>query len=203
MTSITRTGPIEGVRERRRTDSRMATVDAAFALFARHGYDAVTVADICDAAGIGRRTFFRYFASKDDVLSEPSRDMAAVVTAAIASAPQDAADAAVLRSALAEIADYVLEHRERLKLLPSLSSGEEGIRRAPYIRLTDSERAVARQLAARSGAADEPLSWQVRLLVGRAVAGFRVWMDDVVVQGHPDPHAHLAEIFDSDPFFSN
>jgi AcrR family transcriptional regulator len=29
------------------------------------------VADICEAAGIGRRTFFRYFATKDDVLAEP------------------------------------------------------------------------------------------------------------------------------------
>ncbi len=44
--------------------------------------DGLTVADICAAAGIGRRTFFRYFATKDDVLSEPAREMAARVAAA-------------------------------------------------------------------------------------------------------------------------
>jgi AcrR family transcriptional regulator len=42
--------------------------DAALELFARHGYDATTVDDIARAAGISRRTFFRYFPAKHDVL---------------------------------------------------------------------------------------------------------------------------------------
>ena len=66
-------GTITDLRERNRVDNRAATVDAAFALFAERGYCHVTVADICEAAGIGRRTFFRYFATKDDVLTEPAR----------------------------------------------------------------------------------------------------------------------------------
>jgi hypothetical protein len=68
-------GTITGLRERNRVDNRAATVDAAFVLFAERGYCHVTVADICEAAGIGRRTFFRYFAIKDDVLTEPAREM--------------------------------------------------------------------------------------------------------------------------------
>ena len=56
-------------------------------MFAERGYCHVTVADICDAAGIGRRTFFRYFATKDDVLTEPAREMTARVAAAITAAP--------------------------------------------------------------------------------------------------------------------
>lgn len=36
-------------------------------LFIRNGFEATTVDDIADAAGIGRRTFFRYFASKNDL----------------------------------------------------------------------------------------------------------------------------------------
>src|SRR6478609_9627585 len=37
-------------------------------LFIEHGFDNVTVDDIAVAAGIGRRTFFRYFPSKNDVV---------------------------------------------------------------------------------------------------------------------------------------
>ena len=40
----------------------------ALALFRRDGFDATTVDGIAEAAGIGRRTFFRYFASKNDVV---------------------------------------------------------------------------------------------------------------------------------------
>ncbi|MEM1334882.1 MAG: helix-turn-helix domain-containing protein, partial [Actinomycetota bacterium] len=41
---------------------------AALALFDEHGYDAVTTADIAEAAGVSQRTFFRHFAAKHDAL---------------------------------------------------------------------------------------------------------------------------------------
>jgi len=40
---------------------------AAFALFTERGFDETTVDDIAEAAGIGRRTLFRYFPSKYDI----------------------------------------------------------------------------------------------------------------------------------------
>ena len=47
--------------------SREELEHAAFDLFGRQGFDRTTVDDIAAAAGIARRTFFRYFRSKNDV----------------------------------------------------------------------------------------------------------------------------------------
>ncbi|GAA2747222.1 MULTISPECIES: TetR family transcriptional regulator [Kitasatospora] len=47
---------------------RDSLVAAAFRLFLEHGYEQTTVDDIVKAAGVGRRSFFRYFPSKEDVV---------------------------------------------------------------------------------------------------------------------------------------
>ncbi|MBW0101696.1 TetR family transcriptional regulator [Pseudonocardia sp. KRD291] len=52
-----------------RAEVRRELVAAAAGLFADHGYDETTVDDIATAAGVGRRTFFRYFRGKEDALS--------------------------------------------------------------------------------------------------------------------------------------
>ena len=48
--------------------TRAQIESVAFELFARKGFDETTVEDIAAAAGIGRRTFFRYFGTKNDVV---------------------------------------------------------------------------------------------------------------------------------------
>ena len=58
----------ESLRERKQRRAREAIVDAAYALFAEHGFDQVTVADIAERAEVGRTTFFRYFGDKQEVL---------------------------------------------------------------------------------------------------------------------------------------
>ncbi|MFJ6662574.1 TetR family transcriptional regulator [Streptomyces sp. NPDC091383] len=47
---------------------RDALVAAAFRLFSEHGYEQTTVDDIVALAGVGRRSFFRYFPAKEDVV---------------------------------------------------------------------------------------------------------------------------------------
>jgi AcrR family transcriptional regulator len=60
--------PTVSLREMKRVRTRQAIVDAALDLFERNGYERTTIADIAAAAEIGTRTFFSYFASKEDVL---------------------------------------------------------------------------------------------------------------------------------------
>ena len=52
-----------------RAEVRRHLVVAAVRLFTERGYDETTIDDIAVAAGVGRRTFFRYFPSKEDAVS--------------------------------------------------------------------------------------------------------------------------------------
>ncbi|HEY0930719.1 MAG TPA: helix-turn-helix domain-containing protein [Gemmatimonas sp.] len=58
----------EGLRERKQRETRIRIAEKGLKLFLKHGYDAVTLDDIAEAAGISRRTFFSYFKSKEDVV---------------------------------------------------------------------------------------------------------------------------------------
>ena len=57
-----------GRRQRKRDRTRNALMQAALRLFGARGYDATTIEDITAAADVAPRTFFHYFASKDDIL---------------------------------------------------------------------------------------------------------------------------------------
>jgi AcrR family transcriptional regulator len=57
-----------GLRERKRRRTRQALISAAMRLFEEKGYDETTVAQIAAAAEVSTKTFFNYFASKDEVL---------------------------------------------------------------------------------------------------------------------------------------
>nr|WP_231704265.1 TetR/AcrR family transcriptional regulator [Arthrobacter caoxuetaonis] len=61
-----------GLRERKRAATRQAITSAARALTAQSGLGGYTVEEVCEQAGISRRTFFNYFPSKEDaVLGTP------------------------------------------------------------------------------------------------------------------------------------
>ncbi len=59
-----------GRREANKQATRAALHQAAEQLFAEHGYEATTVAQITQAARVGERTFYRYFGSKEDLLAD-------------------------------------------------------------------------------------------------------------------------------------
>jgi AcrR family transcriptional regulator len=96
-------GPGPTLRERKRDRTRKALIDAALDLFERNGYDGTTVADIAEAAEIGTRTFFSYFASKEELLFPESDARVAAAVAAIADREPGDRPADVLLRALRDV----------------------------------------------------------------------------------------------------
>jgi AcrR family transcriptional regulator len=75
------------------------------ALFDERGYEGTTVADIAERAGLTKRTFFRYFGDKREVLFSGSEPLRAKFVDAIAAAPTDAAPLDAIAAGLDAMAD--------------------------------------------------------------------------------------------------
>jgi AcrR family transcriptional regulator len=76
------TGMIDASEEREKRENKQGAsnqgaeiVQAATALFREKGYEAVTIADIVDAARIGRSTFYKNFGNKKDLFIECIREI--------------------------------------------------------------------------------------------------------------------------------
>lgn len=60
--------PRTGLRERTRRAIRKEVTEAAARLFVERGYEATTIDDIAEAVGMSRRTLYRYFSTREDVV---------------------------------------------------------------------------------------------------------------------------------------
>jgi AcrR family transcriptional regulator len=136
------------LRDRKRARTRQAIVAAAAELFESRGYDETTIAEIAQAAEIGTRTFFSYFASKEDLLFPDTEERVRAALEAIAErAPQDG-PAEVLLRALQLVGENGDDLTGRLAALRM-----HLIRTVPAIRgrglqiQMDVQREIARQLA--------------------------------------------------------
>ena len=74
-------------RERKKRQTRDALVHAALTLFDAKGYDHTAVREITDAVDVSERTFFRYFASKEDLALSFIREGSAALMRELAARP--------------------------------------------------------------------------------------------------------------------
>ena len=93
------------LRTRRKLSTRRALQQAALSLFAERGYEETTVADIAERAGVGLRTFFVHFPTKEDVLFDGSREDFPDLFQLIVAAPAGLSDLAALEAALLAMND--------------------------------------------------------------------------------------------------
>jgi AcrR family transcriptional regulator len=93
--------------ERRAGETRKEIFHAALDLFTARGFDRTSMDDVASAAGVSRRTLYRYFATKDDIVFEPPRDWLGVMNEALASREDGETTRSVFRRALLAVASHV------------------------------------------------------------------------------------------------
>lgn len=165
---------------RPRATSRAALERLGFELFARCGFDDTTVDDIAAAAGIGRRTFFRYFASKNDLVWGDFEEQLARLDALLAAAAPDTPMMDAVREAVVEFNRFdpavVPWHRQRMTLIlgvPTLQA-DSAVRYASWKALV--ARFAARRL-------DRPAADLLPQLIGgtvlaACVTAYEQWLAD-------------------------
>jgi AcrR family transcriptional regulator len=108
-------------RERKKRQTRAALVRAALRLFDAKGYEHTAVREITDAVDVSERTFFRYFASKEDLALSFARDATDALLRALAVRPAAEEPLTALRNAfresLLELAEDDGPHSEESKYL--------------------------------------------------------------------------------------
>ena len=85
-------------------DARERLADAALALFSEQGYEAVTVTQITERAGLTRASYFRYFADKREAAFAGQDLLVDLIRRVIADAPENAGPRDLLDAALDAVA---------------------------------------------------------------------------------------------------
>lgn len=190
------------LRERKRERTRQALVDAATDLFDRDGYDETTVADIAARADVGTRTFFSYFASKEELLFPAAMDarvQAAVDAIATRRADEQPAD--VLLRALRDVGENDPDMVSRLAAVRMrLVQTVPAVRRRALQVQLDGEQEIARRLhAAFAEDLDEASAAAlVGAFVGAVAGALRVLLadPDTVAAGQDRIGARVREATD-------
>ena len=158
---------------------RGALSAAAEELFLSHGFEETTVEQIALAAGVSRRTFFRYYASKEDVMVERSDRLGVLLLAELAARPLAEPPLLAIRNALVPALESSLADRDLIRYVIRLLRETSALRRAMMERRNRLEERIATLMARRLGAAPDDNTPMLLAFLTRALhdTAFNAWYD--------------------------
>lgn len=176
-------------RGRPRGTSARALEVIALRLFTQQGFEETTVDQIATAAGVSRRTFFRYFDSKVDVLWHEFDAEVETIRALLAAMPDDLPIMEAVRQAVLAANRHRASDGAELRMRMNLFRTVPELIASAAIHYDAWERAVVEFVARRCG---QPADSLYPLAVGRAVLGAcRAAYDRWAAQGDADLTGHL------------
>ena len=143
----------------------------AFRLFRAQGYDVTLVEQIAHEAGVSRRTFYRYFASKDDLLAERGLE----VTEAVLKRVEPAPSAGELLGAYSTVVEQAVANGDLGLVVQLMRENPRLVEAAPLWRQRWIEH-LAQQLAARQGSNTPSL--ECRLVSGIVIHLLALALDE-------------------------
>lgn len=175
-------------RDKKKDQTRSALAAAAIELFTERGYDTVTMAEVAKAVGVSRRTAFRYFPAKDDLMLEHPNQWMHVFNEFV-EAHQHLKPSQRLREAAYAVASHIEFNPEPVIQLfaltfthPALAAGYARTNHAWVLR-------VASELSASSPATTTPLAAEV-------LAAAYMGMVDTVCAAWARNGGSMTELFD-------
>ncbi len=165
--------PRVSLQTRKQELVRDAIWDAAIDLFAEKGFEETTIDDIVNAAGTSRRTFFRHFESKRDLMAQPVLSYGTSFKSAIRSSRRGSSAAELFRHVVLEVASGTVSN-PRLRKVMEIAAKYPGAREAQLSRVAELQDQVAEAFAqhCKDGVAAQVLA---ALTLSVLSAAYRIW----------------------------
>jgi AcrR family transcriptional regulator len=177
--------PRSGLRERRKKLTAAELEAAALRLFGERGFDSVTVDDIAVEADVSRRTFFRYFASKEDVLLADHFVQLARLREAMAARPPGETILTALRNAILSITGDFEDRKDMVILRGRIMRGTPSLQARSLVHQRAWEEAMREMVADRLGV-DPTVDLRPGVVAATALAAMRVAFTNWLTAGAGD-----------------
>ncbi len=168
----------QGLRERKKEQTRRLLADTALELMVRDGYAATTMAAIADAADVSRRTVFRYFADKEEVVFADDGAHTEAILAAVDSAAGDLAPLDVVRAAGHGVARVLERGPDELARWMALVAQEPALQARYLAKQRRWEALIGERLAARPGVDERAARLAAKVGIACVQSAFDAWQAD-------------------------
>jgi AcrR family transcriptional regulator len=177
-----------GAMARWEPDAQGRLMGAAIELFDEQGYEATTVAGIAERAGLTKRTFFRYFSDKREVLFSGSQELQRVWLEGVAAAATDANPLTAVVAGLDPVAEMFTERHPFARIRTRIIEANPELLERELIKLQNLAAAVTAALVERGVSANAAM-----LAAQAGVTVFQVAFAQWVQQDDPTALRRLID----------